>query len=270
MRDEIKKAFDAVQADAALTRGTKDFLAQRLYRRPARRRAARLAPVLACLALAAAGWGEYRFYFTPQLTVSIDVNPSLELGVNRLNRVISVEGFNSDGEALAQSLDLKYMDCTAALKELLSSQELTAYLSADELVSIAVVGGEGGAGQELLTFLQDETAGQKNIYCCSASYQEVAPAHELGLSYGKYRACLALQQLDPDLELEDVCHMTMRQIQDLTQELCEEEGSGENCETPSQAGGNASPQDDCEAGTQTAGQGYGGGHGQGRGHHSED
>ena len=265
MRDEIKKAFDTVQADAALTQGTKDFLAKKLYRRRARRPAARLAPALACLALLAAGWGGYRFYFTPHLTVSIDVNPSLELGVNRWNRVISVEGFNSDGEALAEALDLKYMDCTAALKELLSSEELTAYLSADELVSIAVVGNQDRASEELLTFLQQETAGEENIYCCSASYQEVAPAHELGLSYGKYRACLALQQLDPDLELEDVCHMTMRQIHDLTQELCgEEESEEESCDTDSPA--------DCDSGAQAAGQGHGGEHGQGSGnrHHSED
>ena len=51
MRDEIKRAFGAVQADAALREGTKEFLAQRLYRRPARR--LRPAPLLACLALLA-------------------------------------------------------------------------------------------------------------------------------------------------------------------------------------------------------------------------
>ena len=48
MRDEIKRAFGAVQADASLREGTKEFLAQRLYRRPVRR--LRPAPLLACLA----------------------------------------------------------------------------------------------------------------------------------------------------------------------------------------------------------------------------
>lgn len=243
MRDEIKRAFGAVQADAALREGTKEFLAQRLYRRPARR--LRPAPLLACLALLAVALAGGRFYYTPRLTVSIDVNPSLELGINGLNRVISVEGFNSDGEAWAETLDLKYKDSIAALEEILASDELAEYLSADELVSIAVVSGGEEAGEKLLAFLEEETAGQENIYCCSASYQEVAPAHELGLSYGKYRACLALQSLDPELDLNEICHMTMRQIQDMT-EACQEEngsqgsdsssgwGSGEGCETEGQ------------------------------------
>ena len=71
MRDEIKRAFGAVQADAALREGTKGFLAQRLYRRPARR--LRPAPLLACLALLAVALAGGRFYYTPRLTVSIDV-----------------------------------------------------------------------------------------------------------------------------------------------------------------------------------------------------
>lgn len=254
MRDEIKKAFGAVQADAALREGTKEFLAQRLYCRPARR--LRPAPLLACLALAAAVWGGGRYYYTPRLTVSIDVNPSLELGINGLNRVISVEGFNPDGEAWAETLDLKYKDSTAALEEILASDELAGYLSADELVSIAVVSGEGEAGEKLLAFLEEETAGQENIYCCSASYQELAPAHELGLSYGKYRACLTLQSLDPELELEEICHMTMRQIHDMTEACREEAGS---------QGGNPaagwSSGEDCEP----DGQGHSGG--QGSRHH---
>ena len=251
MRDEIKRAFGAVQADAALREGTKEFLAQRLYRRPARR--LRPAPLLACLALLAVALAGGRFYYTPRLTVSIDVNPSLELGINGLNRVISVEGFNSDGEAWAETLDLKYKESTAALEEILDSDELAEYLSADELVSIAVVSGREEAGEKLLAFLEEETAGQENIYCCSASYQEVAPAHELGLSYGKYRACLALQSLDPELDLNEICHMTMRQIQDMT-EACQEENGSQGSDSSPGCGY-------AGEGCGTEGQGHSGGQG---------
>ena len=116
-----------------------------------------------------------------------------------------------------------------------------------------MVSGREEAGEKLLAFLEEETAGQENIYCCSASYQEVAPAHELGLSYGKYRACLALQSLDPELDLNEICHMTMRQIQDMTEACQEENGSQGSDSSP----GWGSAGEGCG----TEGQGHSGGQG---------
>ena len=46
----------------------------------------RLVPTLACcLLVLLAGWGGHHAYFTPSAIISIDVNPSLELGVNRFD-----------------------------------------------------------------------------------------------------------------------------------------------------------------------------------------
>ena len=50
-------------------------------------------------------WGGTWLYFTPTMEISVDINPSIELGVNRFDRVISVDGYNEDGQALAQLLD---------------------------------------------------------------------------------------------------------------------------------------------------------------------
>ena len=57
-------------------------------------------PLLACLALVVAllgggGW----LWFTPTASVSVDINPSLELRLNRFSRVVAVEGANADGQA---------------------------------------------------------------------------------------------------------------------------------------------------------------------------
>ena len=65
-------------------------------------------------------------------------------------------------------------------------------------------------------------AGHQNTYCYSADSREVAPAHDHGMSCGKYRAFLELQKLFPDITPEEIQDMTMREIRDLAEELPEE------------------------------------------------
>ena len=95
MRDRLKQAFDAVHAEEALKERTKAFVAQQTRGHARRRPALRpsLAAAFACLCLLFTGG--YWLYFTPTATISIDINPSIELGVNRFNRVVSVEGYNA-------------------------------------------------------------------------------------------------------------------------------------------------------------------------------
>lgn len=83
MNNRIKEAFGDVHAEESLKRGTLDAV-RRLthgYRRRVVTR--RLAPALACLMIALGGMGG--LYFTPTSVISIDVNPSLELSVNRFD-----------------------------------------------------------------------------------------------------------------------------------------------------------------------------------------
>lgn len=107
MRDRLKQAFDAVHAEEALKERTKAFVAQQTRGHARRRPALRpsLAAAFACLCLLFTGG--YWLYFTPTATISIDINPSIELGVNRFNRVVSVEGYNADGVKLAGELSVQ-------------------------------------------------------------------------------------------------------------------------------------------------------------------
>lgn len=94
--------------------------------------------------------GKY-LYFTPTAVISIDVNPSIELDVNRFDQIIGVEGYNEDGQELAASLDVLYKDYESALSEVLEAQWMQDYLQADEMLSIAVVQTEEKQGQKFLT-----------------------------------------------------------------------------------------------------------------------
>lgn len=61
-------------------------------------------------------------------------------------------------------------------------------------------------------------SGHANTQCYAAAPEQVQAAHEAGLSYGKYRAFLEAQAQNPDLTVEDVQGMTMREIHDLMHE----------------------------------------------------
>ena len=143
MRDRLKQAFDAVHAEEALKERTRAFVAQQTRGHARRRPALRpsLAASFACLCLLFTGG--YWLYFTPTATISIDINPSIELGVNRFNRVVSVEGYNADGVKLAGELSVQYADYMDALDQVLANDTVAALLDADGVLTITVVGPEG-------------------------------------------------------------------------------------------------------------------------------
>ncbi len=78
-----------------------------------------LAAVAACVLLAGAvlgGFG-YRENMTVASVVDIDVNPSIELKINRRDRVLSAEAFNDEGEQVLEGLSLR----NAALDDAVAS-----------------------------------------------------------------------------------------------------------------------------------------------------
>ncbi len=261
MRDELRKAFDSVHASRELKERTLERI--RAYQEerkprpvPGRRRG--LAAAAACLVLALAGWGGYWLYFTPTVAISIDVNPSLELGVNRFDRVVSVEGYNEDGQALAAQLSVTHLPYEQAVEQILDTQEIAALLAQKEIMTITVTGSDEGQCGRILSCVEAETAQSPNIHCQSARREEVEAAHDLGLSYGKYRAYLEVLALDPTVTPEEIQGMTMREIREMIQAL----SSGQQ---PSQSGGQGQNQGHGSGNSQGNGNGHGNGNGNGQG-----
>lgn len=218
MRDELKTALDKVTADDALRQSTRAFLARQTgdfgaaKTRP--HTARRFAAAFACLALVVAGGTGYWAYFSPTCAISIDINPSVELGVNRFDKVVSVEGIGDDGEALAETLDIRFLDYADALDTLLADPTVEGYLSQDEVLSIAVAGENEAQADAILAQAETCAAGARNVYYHAADSAELEHAHEAGLSFGKYQTFLILQSLDPSVTAEDVQELTMRELHD--------------------------------------------------------
>lgn len=221
MNDTFKELFGSIQAEKALKDHTQAFLAQRTrgYTKEGRRIRRYPAYAAACICLLLVMLGGRWLYFIPTAEISIDINPSIELSVNRFDRIIAITGLNEDGKELSKVLDVKYKDYAQAIEQILHHDSITALLSGGEVMSITVVGPDEQQSAKLLSGIRTCTAGQSNIDCYFAQSEEAAAAHEAGLSCGKYRAFLELQLLDPDITPEAVQGMTMREIRELIESL---------------------------------------------------
>lgn len=230
MNDKLKETFDLIHAEEDLKDKTKAFLAKEThgYKKSKHFGIQKLIPVAVCFLLLLIGWGGYHIYFTPTSTISIDINPSLELGVNRFDKVISVKGYNEDGEQLASSLSVNNMDYKNAVEEIMENTSIAEYLSQDEIISIAVVGDDQEQSERIVSSMRLYTSDQSNAYCYAADTEEVALAHEVGLSYGKYKAFLEVQALDPEITPEQIQEMSMREIRDLLNTLSNAGSNGPN------------------------------------------
>lgn len=216
VHEPIKQAFDAIHAPQARKARTVAYVKARATLRSAapRRTGVRRLAVAACLLVAACLVGAWA-YLTPTAVISIDVNPSLELGINRFDRVVSVTPYNEDGRQLAQDIQVMFTSYESALEQVLQEQDIIGLLSRQEEMEITVVCANGAQGERLYAGVTQCTAGQQNVFCAQADPQLLEQAHEAGLSCGKYKAYLQAKEVLPDLTPEDVQNMTMRQLREL-------------------------------------------------------
>ena len=219
MRDRIRNAFDKIQAEPELKQRTARFLAEKILQQPARkkvpplRRVALLCTVLAVFLLGAGS-----------AAISIDGASSLELEINCFDRVISVTGYGSSSQSLADSLEVKHQNYRQAVETILEDERIREFLEEGELLILTVSGTDAEQSDEIFQEMESDTAEEENIRCQAGNAAEAQAAREAGLSLGKYRAYLELLELDPSVTPGDVSSLTMREIRDWIAEL----GGSEN------------------------------------------
>lgn len=215
MNGKIKKSFDKVHASPDIKESTKAFVVDKMQRRPTPWKMKVLIPMAVCFLIMLCGVGGYKVYFTPTSVISMDINPSIEMEVNRFEKVISVKGYNDDGEDLAKKLDVKYKSYEEAVDSIINDASVEKCLKDNGYMSIVVVGEDEDKTSAMCRRLEKDTDGKSNVHCDTAKAEEVEKAHSNGLSYGKYKAFLQLQEINKDVTIEDVKGMTMREIREL-------------------------------------------------------
>lgn len=167
----------------------------------------------ACLLVAVLGFGGYRLYATETAFVGVEVNPSLEFGVNRFDIVINAWANNPEGQGVLDDVSLIGKSYDDALQTLLGSDAFLAYVDDASFVDISIVCNDD---RQYAALVQNSETRVNALPCegaCRrASAEEHQAASEAGMGIRRYEAAQALMQLDPDIRLEDCQSMGMREI----------------------------------------------------------
>lgn len=174
----------------------------------------------ACLVLMISlGAAGFRVYSQPTVLISVDVNPSLELGLNRFDRVVSVSAHNPESEALVQSTSLINRTYTNALGNLVANSALDQYLTDTSYLVFTVQAASAQKQAVLLDALEDIANAEVlphhrgiNAEYYAVDGQTVTAAHEHGVTAGKYLMLLELQQVAPDTDLSQYSHCSLEEI----------------------------------------------------------
>jgi len=198
---------------------------------PAKRpiRARLVAAIAACLVLLAAIPGGIYLYNDVTTVVSIDINPSVELSLNRFGRVLGATGANDDGAALLENVPVVGLDCGEAVRRLLADESIQQAASETNRVEIVVASLSDSDTSAIQEKIQSaSTAASCPCVCSSATADELRASSEAGLTMGKYRAYAALQEAGVDISVDEARSMTMHELRELADEHEIELGHGQS------------------------------------------
>ena len=223
MDNQIKQAFDAIQTPERLQRTTKAALRRKtfdygrnVYRIRQHRR--RLAGMALSLVLVLSGTG---LWFLPSASISVDINPSIALQVNALDRVIALEGRNTDGIELVKDIDVTGMTYDDAMQRILLSRGMEPYLAEGSQITITVAGGSTDAhAEEMLSRVLCRAyniADRDNVLYCQVDWGTVKAANAVNLCIPRYLAWQNLLKNNPNMTAEDVREIPKEKIRVLAQ-----------------------------------------------------
>ncbi|NPV92352.1 MAG: hypothetical protein HPY50_16425 [Firmicutes bacterium] len=95
--------------------------------------------LVACLLIALIGWTAYSSFVPVAVAyVSLDINPSLELAVDRKGEVIRATSFNPEAEALLKQVPVKGKPVTEAIENLIDAAVTLNYINPEKTNEILV------------------------------------------------------------------------------------------------------------------------------------
>lgn len=174
--------------------------------------------VAACIVLAL---GANAYYHEPVNYVCLDINPSVELGVNAFGRVVCSQAYNEDGLRLIEENDLSNMSVENAVHSLVQEAAAQGFIFENGSTVIAVTS-ESASEKKAAELQSISEAGANSalseggisavIYSDCSDLQLRKQAQEAEISPGKLRMIIILQTLDSNIAVEDYKNARMTDI----------------------------------------------------------
>ena len=225
LKEDVEKSvpdvFDSIEA----RKGTVIPMIQEKPRK--RRRTAVLAAMAAALLLVAGGLGIAFQSFQSTLDtvdsiVSLDVNPSIELKVNKDERIIEANARNEDARVILDDMDLKGTDLNVAVNAVVGSMLKHGYITQDSnSILISVENADSEKGAALQKELTAEISGILKASSVEPSVlsQTLEEDKELenfaetyGISLGKASMIRQIMEKDSRLTAQNLAGLTINEL----------------------------------------------------------
>lgn len=169
------------------------------------------------------GSGVYAYYKVPVNYLSLDVNPSVELGVSMSGDVVNVEGINADGKTVLDGVDVVGSNVDKAVQTIVESASNKNFIESDgsSVVSITseTKNGSDAVADELTKSAEDgvnQALKNENkvaaIVKSKIALERRAEAQKLGISPGKLNLIQKLQKLDPTVTVDQYKDAKVKEI----------------------------------------------------------
>lgn len=165
--------------------------------------------------------GGFNIYNNPVAYISMDINPSVELGLNFMDRVVSLEGVNKDGRELITEIEFKNMTAEEAVQRLVEEADNKGYFEEDgsSVVALTTFAKNEKNAEKIEARIQDRVKELINaktmnyvVYADHANLELRSEAEKYDISPGKYRLILMLQNLDSNIEVSEYQDASVKEI----------------------------------------------------------
>lgn len=179
-----------------------------------------IAAVLAIL-IGTSGFSYYA-YAMPASEVSLDINPSVNLVLNKADKVIKTEAMNEDAELLLKEIDVKGYSVEEATEIILNEAKKMGFITEGQENGVVIsVSSKNENNQERVTKRLENKFGQETPIE-NPNLERVERAKEMGITPGKLVIMEKLQALDPEFETDKNVDMSIQEIQAKIKELKKE------------------------------------------------
>ncbi|MBP8620255.1 MAG: PepSY domain-containing protein [Firmicutes bacterium] len=230
INEKIRQAFDhatpdvwdAVLSDCKAQKGRVYVMTDAKKRKTWVTRVATIAACLCLLIGAGIGFQNYQVNHTVDTTVSLDVNPSIEIQVNQKERVLDVIPLNDDGKIIVGDMDFSGSNLDVTVHAIIGSMLQNGYLN--ELTNSILISvdnndpARGAALQERLTaevnrLLQTDTFSGSVLSQTVAKNDDLQQlAEKYGITMGKAQLIQAILVENPLHTFEDLVPLSINEL----------------------------------------------------------
>lgn len=146
----------------------------------------------------------------PVQYINIDINPSVELSVNRFDRIIMVSSLNCDGRELVESVSLQAKRFESGIEIVMDEAKEKGYLEDEEDVLISISSSDEKRTEKTMSEIRENVS--TSVEILTFDTDERNSAVDEGLSPGKKSIIEKVMESGTDLDTEELADASVKEL----------------------------------------------------------